>query len=154
MPECSSTATENRVPGRGETILLVEDETFVREVTCSVLQSAGYEVLSTANAEEAVWSFCQHEGPVHLLLTDMVMPGKNGPALAAELGALSPELKTILTSGYGDSVILDDMCRDPRVFYLAKPFTVQSLTRKVRNVLDDTEDSGLNTAITAGAGTP
>jgi len=154
MSPCGSTTTENRVAGRGETILLVEDEAFVREVTCCVLQSAGYEVLSTADADEALWTFSRHEGPVHLLLTDMVMPGKNGPALAAELGALSPEMKTILTSGYGDSVILDDVCRNSRVFYLPKPFTVQSLTLKVRNVLDNTEDSGLNTAITAGAGTP
>ena len=154
MPPCGSTATENKVPGRGETILLVEDEAFVREVTCCVLQSAGYEVLSTANAEEALWTFCRHKGPVHLLLTDMVMPGKNGPELAAELEALSPGMKTILTSGYGDSVMVDEVCRNSRVFYLPKPFSIQSLTRKVRNVLDDSEASGLKTGITAGAGIP
>lgn len=152
MSACGSTTAENRVAGRGETILLVEDEAFVREVTCCVLESAGYEVLATANADEALWTFSRHEGPVHLLLTDMVMPGKDGPALAAELSALSPEMKTILTSGYGDSVLVDEVCRHPRVFYLPKPFSVQSLTRKVRDVLDDAAE--LNPAITAGAGIP
>jgi two-component system, cell cycle sensor histidine kinase and response regulator CckA len=122
----------------GETILLVEDETFVREITCQVLESAGYLVLQASNAEEALWTFCQHEGPVHLLLTDMVMPGKNGPDLAAQLGALSPEMKTILTSGYGENIAIE-IDRNPRIFFLPKPFSVQSLTRKVRDVLDERE---------------
>ena len=133
----NSTSSATRIPGRGETILLVEDETFVREITCQVLESAGYRVLQAGNAEEALWTFCRHEGPVHLLLADVVMPGKTGPALAAELGALAPEMKTILTSGYGDNVILDDVGHDPRVSYLPKPYSVQSLTGKVRSVLDE-----------------
>ena len=141
MSGASSTTIPTRIPGNGETILLVEDEAFVREITCQVLESAGYVVLQACSAEEALWAFCRHQGPVHLLLTDMVMPGKNGPDLAAELGALSPEMKTILTSGYGENVT-EEMCRNPKVFFLPKPFSVQSLTRKVRNVLDENEPSG------------
>lgn len=141
MSEAISTTISTKVPGKRETILLVEDEAFVREITCQVLESAGYMVLQASSAEEALWAFCQHEGPVHLLLTDMVMPGKNGQDLAAELGALSPEMKTILTSGYAENVA-EEMGRNPRIFFLPKPFSVQSLTRKVRNVLDENEPSG------------
>lgn len=139
MPEFTSFAPKARVPGHGETILLVEDEAFVREVTRQVLESAGYVVLQAGNAEEAQLAFCQHRGTVHLLLTDMVMPGKSGPTLAAELGALAPEMKTILTSGYGESVAGGEVAANPRVSFLSKPFSVHSLTQKVRSVLDQDE---------------
>lgn len=139
MPQSSANSLQAKVPGNGETILLVEDESFVREVTRQVLEAAGYVVLQATNAEEALWTFCQHEGAVHLLLTDMVMPGKDGPTLAAELEALSPGLKTILTSGYGESLALQEKAGNARVFFLPKPFSTRSLTQKVRHVLDQKE---------------
>jgi CheY-like chemotaxis protein len=87
------------VPPRARTILLVEDEGFVREVTCKVLQSAGYEVLSSCNAAEAKRKFRRCAAGVELLLTDVVLPGRDGLALANELRALCPSLKTIFMSG-------------------------------------------------------
>ena len=132
MSDTSTSAGSAR--GRGETILVVDDEPFVREITCQVLISAGYSVLQAGRAEEALSTFYTHQGPVDLLLTDMMMPGKTGPELAAQLGALSPEMKTVLTSGHGETVA-EEFCRDPRVFFLPKPFSMHALTATVRSVL-------------------
>jgi DNA-binding NtrC family response regulator len=138
MSEASSFATRANVRGSGETILLVEDQEFVREVMFQVLRSAGYLVLQAANAEEARSVFCRHQGPVHLLLTDMVMPGKNGAALATELAVLSPGIKTLLTSGYANNIV-EEHCHNRRISFLPKPFSIHSLTRKIRDVLDEKE---------------
>jgi DNA-binding NtrC family response regulator len=140
MMEHPIAASAEAVSGKGwETILLVEDEAFVREVTGEVLASAGYTVLKAGNAEEALWTFCRHEGEVHLLLTDVVMPGKSGRDLAAELRSLSPGMKTIVTSGYSESVALLDGGQDSSVSFLAKPFSVQSLMQKIREMLDENQ---------------
>ena len=77
------------------TILLVEDEAFVREVACEVLSRAGYRVLKAGNAKEAVKIFREHAGEVHLLLTDVVLPDRNGRDLATELAALGDGVKSI-----------------------------------------------------------
>jgi response regulator RpfG family c-di-GMP phosphodiesterase len=84
--------------GRG-TILLVEDENFLREVTCEILESAGYRVLKTRNAKEAVLAFTEYKTIVRLLLTDVVLPGENGRDLANELRSVCPKLKIIFISG-------------------------------------------------------
>jgi len=80
-------------------ILLVEDESLVRKVTCEVLQSAGYRVLKAKNSAEAARIFLQHGKEIDLLLTDVVMPGRSGRELARELRAICSDLKTIFTSG-------------------------------------------------------
>jgi len=120
-----------------ETILLVEDDAFVRDVTGEVLESAGYVVLKAANAEQALQAYRQHPGTVHLLVTDLCMPGKNGRALAAELGSLCPELKTILISGYGEGAHNED--EDSGIVCFPKPFSAVSLMRKIRETLGDHE---------------
>jgi len=95
-----SAVTDNAPPrGRG-TILLVEDEAFLREVTCEILESAGYRVLKTRNATEAASAFYQYKTIVKLLLTDVVLPGQNGRDLANDLRSVCRELKVIFISGY------------------------------------------------------
>jgi CheY-like chemotaxis protein len=84
--------------GRG-TILLVEDENFLREVTCEILESAGYRVLKTRNAKEAISAFTEYKTIVRLLLTDVVLPGENGRDLANELRSVCPKLKVVFISG-------------------------------------------------------
>jgi DNA-binding response OmpR family regulator len=84
--------------GRG-TILLVEDEAFLRDATCDILESAGYRVLKTQNAAEAISAFSEYNAIVRLLLTDVVLPGQNGRDLANELRSVCPKLRIIFTSG-------------------------------------------------------
>jgi DNA-binding NtrC family response regulator len=111
---------------------LVEDESFVRNVTAEVLNSAGYRVLAAANASQALELFRECRGHVDLLLTDVCLPGKSGQALARRLEAACPNLKIIFTSGYGDFHAAEE---SDRVFYLPKPFAIQKLIRTVAEVL-------------------
>lgn len=118
---------------QGETILYVEDEAFVREVTCEVLHSAGYRVLTAKNAAEAVGIYAQRRGDVELLLTDVVLPGETGCALALRLRQQNPELEVLLVTGYGEQMGLRDA--HPQKC-LAKPFSTEVLLRRVRQLLD------------------
>ena len=118
-----------------ETILLVEDENYVREVACEILETAGYTVVSANCAKEALAMF-EKDGPFHLLVTDIVMPGMNGRELAKQLLSLKPDLKTIYMSGYTDSAIIRQDLQSSEHMYLQKPFTLESLTEKVRSVLN------------------
>jgi two-component system cell cycle sensor histidine kinase/response regulator CckA len=118
-----------------ETILLVEDEDFVRQVTAEVLSFGGYQVFGARTAAEAMRVFRQHGGKVELLLTDVVLPGTNGRDLARDLRLLHPGLKTMFISGYPDNEVAKHSLEEPGVFYLPKPFSVESLMQKVRQVL-------------------
>ncbi len=119
-----------------ETILLVEDEDQVREVAQGILRRAGYRVLSARNAGEALLSCEQHAGPIQLLLTDVAMPQMSGPALAKRLAGLRPEMKSLFMSGYTDDAAVRHGVIVAEVAYLQKPLTIDTLTRKVRSVLD------------------
>jgi two-component system, cell cycle sensor histidine kinase and response regulator CckA len=116
-----------------ETILFVEDEAFVREVTCEVLQGAGYQVLTAKNAAEAMRLYDQRSGDVELLLTDVVLPGETGRALACRLRQQCPRLKILLVTGYAEQMGRREA--EPEEF-LAKPFSTQALLRRVRQLLD------------------
>jgi len=117
--------------GRGsETVLVVEDEAEVRTLVHAVLAEHGYLVLSAGRPGEAVRLAEGHAGPIHLLVTDMVMPEMSGPALAQQLIALRPEMAVLYMSGYSDLVVEDG----PPL--LQKPFTPDSVARTVRAVLD------------------
>jgi two-component system, cell cycle sensor histidine kinase and response regulator CckA len=129
LPNLNSEATEPR------TILLVEDEAFVRDVMDEALQSVGYRVLKTQNAEEALQLYQSWHGELNLLLTDVVMPGQNGRELARQLRMQCPSLRTIFMSGYGESMALLGAERDANVFYLSKPFSLPGLLKKVKEVL-------------------
>jgi PAS domain S-box-containing protein len=120
----------------GETILLVEDEGGVRRVIREMLERHGYHVLEAADGYAAEWTFRAHDAAIDLLITDVVMPEINGRELAALLTALRPGLKVLFISGYTDDAILQNRIINPGVSFLQKPFTPDTLARKVREVLD------------------
>jgi DNA-binding NtrC family response regulator len=120
-----------------ETILLVEDEEQIRVLAGIALQEAGYSTLIAANGQEALALARQHKGPIHLVLTDVIMPGMNGVKLSEEVDALYPAIKTLYISGYADSKLTFPLLESTgRTAYLPKPFTPGLLTQKVREVLD------------------
>jgi CheY-like chemotaxis protein len=124
------------VNGTRETILLVEDEEFVRNVTQEVLEMEGYKVLCVANGAEAISCLTEHPTPVDLLLTDVVLPGMNGRDLAARLALMQPRLKVIFMSGYTDNSVLRNSVAEASTPYLQKPFTLDALLAKVHESLD------------------
>jgi signal transduction histidine kinase/CheY-like chemotaxis protein len=118
-----------------ETVLVVEDQPEVRKLTLAMLESKGYRLLEAANGNEAL-SLCErYPEPIHLLVTDVVMPGMTGRELARLLMALRPSLKTLYTSGYPANAIAHEGVLDPGVAYLPKPFSPAQLAAKVREVL-------------------
>jgi two-component system, cell cycle sensor histidine kinase and response regulator CckA len=119
-----------------ETVMVVEDEPSVLEMTSEILQLLGYTVLQSNNPEEAIESFKQHRGPIHLLLTDVVMPKIDGSALYNRLIRQRPELKVLYVSGYTENAIVRHGVLKPGVHFLQKPFTALTLARKAREVLD------------------
>ena len=120
------------------TILVVEDESAVRQFAIEVLADSGYDVLEAANADEALALARQHERPIHLLLTDMVMPGLHGRELAERLREVHPESRVLLVSGYSKTLVADNTL-DAGIHYLHKPFTPDQLTRTVSEVLSRTD---------------
>jgi len=133
VQEASQALPENL---RGtETVLLVEDEQAVRRAVRDVLQRNGYRVLVASNAGEALLISEQHTGFIHLMLTDVVMPRMSGPDLVERLEPWHPEMKVLYVSGYTDDAIAQHGILDPGVALLQKPFSVESLLQKVRQVL-------------------
>jgi PAS domain S-box-containing protein len=124
------------VPRGTETILLAEDDSEVRAMVARYLSSCGYPVLEAANPDEALGLATHHPGPVALLLTDVVMPGANGPDLAASLRAIRPDTRALFMSGYTDSTIIRHGVLPEGMAFLQKPFSRLALARKVREVLD------------------
>jgi PAS domain S-box-containing protein len=122
--------------GGSETILLVEDEEGVRDLARRILELKGYKVITASNPTEAAQVCERYEGPIHLLLTDVVMPTMSGPQLAEHVAFLRPGLKVLYISGYTDNAIVPHGILEEGVQFLQKPFTRDSLTRKVREVLD------------------
>ena len=128
------------VPTRGsETILLVEDDTTLRGVIAEFLQRGGYRVLEAETPVRASEIARQHSSTIHLLLTDVVLPGTSGPVLARELVTLHPELKTLFISGYTDNTVVHHGALDAGLAFLQKPFTRLRLLQVVRQVLDATK---------------
>lgn len=122
--------------GGAETILLVEDEATLRRLLASLLQAKGYTVLSAGGGEEALTLAKDWKGPIHLLLTDMVMPGMSGRELASRLTSLYQDLKVLYISGYTHETIADHGIAAGTAAFLEKPLSSGVLTRKVREVLD------------------
>ncbi len=143
LPEAKETAEERSVmtasarPATGtETILLVEDEDLVRDLARTILISRGYKVLPAANGGEAVLLCEQYSGPIHLLVTDVVMPRMSGPDLLERLSPLRPEMKAIFMSGYTDASILRHSAIDPATPFIQKPFSTEQLASFIRRTLD------------------
>lgn len=122
--------------GGTETILVAEDEEMVRVLAQRLLSRSGYHVLVARTGEEAIQLCESYEGPVDLLLTDVVMPGIDGAQLAAQLCAARPQMRVLFTSGYPDDVIANRGVLDEGIQFLPKPYTRATLSQKVREVLD------------------
>jgi DNA-binding NtrC family response regulator len=117
-------------------ILIVEDEEFVRKVTCEVLRASGFRVFTAADAGDAMAIFRAHQMEIELVLTDMVMPGRSGKLLAKDLQNLKPELRIIVTSGYGESDMDGGLPGSDSIYYLPKPYSAETLILKVQGVIE------------------
>ncbi|HBB96464.1 MAG TPA: hypothetical protein DC054_13840 [Blastocatellia bacterium] len=129
-------AAESPIPRGSETVLLVEDEEVVRGLARQILEDAGYHVLVAQQGEEAVRLCNEHTSEIHLLLTDVVMPGAGGKVVAERLSALRPGIKVLFMSGYTDEAIVHHGVLDSNVKFIQKPFSPLGLSKKVREVLD------------------
>jgi PAS domain S-box-containing protein len=119
-----------------ETILVVEDEVNLRRLTRQFLDNQGYTVLEAADGAEAVQICVAHQGIIHLLLTDVIMPGMNGRELAHRVSEIRPNMKVLYMSGYTENAIGHNGTLDAGITLLQKPFTLHALKAKVREVLD------------------
>ncbi len=129
--------TREEIPrGGGETILLVEDEEDVRRLAVRILQRQGYTVLEASCGKDALVLCKEHQGPIHLILTDVVMPGMSGRQLADQLIPLHPNLKVVYMSGYTDNAVIHHGVLEEGVNYIQKPFTIDGLMKRMREVLD------------------
>ena len=119
-----------------ETILLVEDENTLRHLTRQYLENLGYTVLDANHGVAALQLSATHPGPIHLLLTDVIMPGMNGRDLAQRMSSVRPEIRVLFMSGYTENAIGHNGVLDAGVNLLQKPFTLPALKAKVREVID------------------
>ncbi len=142
FPRCSQPVLrqrEARATGAfvgAETVLVVEDDPLVRGITSRALRGAGYRVLVARDGQEALRLVEQADGPVHLVVTDVVMPGMSGPALAAQLDARVPGLRILFVSGYSHESMEQRGVLETGPGFLAKPFTSAALLERVRQILD------------------
>ena len=123
-------------PPGTETVLLVEDEGTLRELAREVLEASGYRVLEAAGGEDALRVADAHAGTIHLLLTDVVMPGMSGRVVAERLAPSRPGMKVLYTSGYTDDAVFQRGVLPEGTAFIQKPFTTEGLARKVREILD------------------
>lgn len=135
-PVAATTSETKPLPGGTETVLLVEDARTVRLITSRVLQALGYNVLTAANGIEALQQSAQYPNKIHLLITDVIMPGMSGRDLSAKLAETRPETKRLFISGYTGDVIANRGVLEAGVQFLPKPFSRWDLARKVREVLE------------------
>ena len=138
-PLPSGDATVAQWERRSETILVVEDQDNVRELVTETLQDAGYSTIDVQNANRAMIAFQSAEGPIDLLLTDVVMPGMNGFDLYQSLAEVDPDLKVLYMSGHTSHPALREGIFHGELPFIQKPFTPEDLARKVRGVLDRTK---------------
>jgi two-component system cell cycle sensor histidine kinase/response regulator CckA len=143
LPPCAeksepmlSAEDDREMPSGSETILLVEDDADVRRLMQFVLQKQGYKVMEASNASHALQLAAGYSAPIHLLLTDVVMPGMDGKALAEKLLKIYHDLKIIFISGYTDNKLIKQGIIDRDLIFLKKPFTPHVLAHKVREVLN------------------
>ena len=128
-------ADPGRVTAGRETILFIDDARTVRMLLQSVLQSLGYAAIEAATPEAALRTAREHAGPIHLLITDVIMPGMNGRQLYEAVRAIRPEIRALYISGYTDDIIAPHGVLEPGIHFLAKPFTLAGLSEKIREVL-------------------
>lgn len=146
FPVSNLQSSLNSTAATAPLILLVEDESIVREVTSQVLELAGYRVLQSSGAEEALRLAKEHQGRIGLLLTDVIMPGMNGAELAQLLQALQPDLITVFMSGYAENDAISNM-RRRSVIHIQKPFTVDVLLSRIAEALGTGVRTGSMTSL-------
>ena len=122
-----------------ETVLVIEDESSVRDLTCRILSEAGYQVIIAGDGGEALLECERYDGEIHLVLTDVVMPRMNGKELADHLAALRPDAQVLYMSGYTGDALADHGILEQRTHFITKPFNAPNLLKKVRAVLDGGE---------------
>jgi DNA-binding response OmpR family regulator len=115
-------------------VLLVEDEPFVRDAMSRILQIAGFDVVVAANARDAMKLYDEKKGKIDLLITDVVLPGRNGRELGQELRRTSPAIPILLTSGYVEQD--DSESKQARTYYLQKPYSRAELVGKMEKILN------------------
>jgi two-component system cell cycle sensor histidine kinase/response regulator CckA len=141
LDEMRQRAMGTELPGGNETILVVEDEDEVRKLAVRILKKQGYEVLEASHGGEASIICEQQVGTIRLMLTDVVLPVMSGRKLVETLVPLHPEMKVLYMSGYTDNAIAHHGILEKGLSYIQKPFTVEALVRKVREVLDKDSNS-------------
>ena len=119
-----------------ETLLVVEDEGVVRNLVRKRLQRDGYTVLEANHGEEALRIAIRYEGTIDLMVTDVVLPNMSGRQLAERMATIRSDTRVLYMSGYADSAIVQHGVLDPGIAFLRKPFTLDALASKVREVLD------------------
>jgi two-component system cell cycle sensor histidine kinase/response regulator CckA len=122
-------------------VLLVEDERGVRELTREYLETSGYTVIEAANGEVALQRAREHAGPIHALITDVVMPGLSGRDLSEQMIKLRPKIKVLYMSGYTDQSAFRNGMLEKGAELLQKPFGMSTLASKLREVLSNTRPS-------------
>jgi two-component system, cell cycle sensor histidine kinase and response regulator CckA len=127
---------EGIVPNGTETILIVEDEDSLREVTCAYLKNKGYSVFVAAEAESATSIAASSDHRIDLLLTDVILPGSSGVQLAQRLLRDNPQMRVLYVSGYTADAIVHHGGHDSSFAFLSKPFSLPTLARKIRAILD------------------
>jgi DNA-binding response OmpR family regulator len=138
MAQVAAPAQAQKVEPGTETILLVEDEANLRYLARQYLEKQGYKVIEAADGAVAVQIAVAHEAVIHLLLTDVIMPGMNGRELAQRISEIRPNVKILYMSGYTENVIGHNGMLEPGVRLLQKPFNLRDLKNIVREVLDAT----------------
>jgi CheY-like chemotaxis protein len=124
------------MPRGTETVLLVEDDEAVRALSRHVLERCGYTVLAADNGEAALQAAKSHAGPIHVVVTDVVMPGMGGREAAGKLAEFRPGVRVLYLSGYTDDAVVRHGVLESEVQFLQKPFAPAALAQKVREVLD------------------
>ncbi len=118
-----------------EAVMVVEDEAMVRKLVCETLETHGYRILEAGSPSHALQLASSHQGTIHLLVTDVIMPEMNGRDLYQKVAAIHPDIRVLYMSGYTDNVIVNRGVLDEGLNFLQKPFTIRTLTRKVRQAL-------------------
>ena len=136
LEEMRKKVTRKDLPAGGETILIVEDEEDVRRLVVRMLERQGYTVLEASCGNDALVLSKECKEPIHMVLTDVVMPGMSGPQLTDQLLHLYPKMKVLYMSGYTDNAIFHHGALEEGVNYIQKPFTIDGLMKKMREVLD------------------
>jgi len=134
--EAVSVNKPEKSAGGGETILLVEDTVELLKLFSKCLKTQGYRVLAAGDAKEAISLSDAHNSPIHLMLTDVIMPGMNGPQLFTRICERRPEIKVVFMSGFSNGELTKTGTLPANIPYLGKPFSIAVLIRKIRETLD------------------